>query len=275
MSNSSAPITFVTFYIDVTDQTMATIHETTSTITVTEPHRYIQTMFASAKRFHPDCRLVVLSDRRTRFPPHPAAEIIRYKLDPKNPMMSRSISWLNYLRRADGHTIFLDSDILINGDLSPIFAEDFAVCFTYRDGDAKWPINAGINFAQGRHLAKAADFHARWLRRYREAHRDYSVWGGDQDALRELFAAVDFARDDCFTQRFGDCDIRFIPCAAYNFSTKIAEDMDGHYPDARVLHFKGRRKPFMLPYWRNHIQMNAGATDRVVRKKQNTEDSTG
>ncbi|MYE26703.1 MAG: hypothetical protein F4X87_05715 [Chloroflexi bacterium] len=274
MSSSSSPssvvkelpITFVTFYLDVTDQTMATIHETTSTITVTEPHRYIHTMFASAARFHPDCRLVILSDQHTRFPPHPAAEIIRYELDPMNPMMSRSIAWLNYLRRADGHTIFLDSDILINGDLSHIFADDFAVCFTYRDGDAKWPINAGINFVHGRHLANAADFHARWLGRYRAAHHDYSVWGGDQDTLRELFAAVDFAREEPFTQPFGDFDIRFIPCAIYNFSTKIAEDMDGYYPDARVLHFKGRRKPFMLPYWRTHILGEKEAIRRAARK---------
>ena len=213
--NPSPPLTFVTFYIDVTDQTMATIHETTSTITVTEPHRYIQAMFASAKRFHPDCRQVILSDQHTRFPPHPETEIIRYQLDPTNPMLSRSIAWLKYLRRAEGHVIFLDSDILINGDLSHVFADDFAVCFTYRDGDTKWPINAGINFAHGQRLKQAAQFHARWLERYRADHCDYSVWGGDQDALRELFAAVDFAREDCFSQRFGEFDIRFIPCATF------------------------------------------------------------
>ena len=50
--NAPSPITFVTFYMDVTEQTMASIHQTTSTITVTEPHQYIQTMFASARRFH-------------------------------------------------------------------------------------------------------------------------------------------------------------------------------------------------------------------------------
>lgn len=248
------PVTFVTFYLDVTDRTMAAIHETTSTITVTEPHRYIRAMFSSARRFHPACRQVILSDQHTRFPPHPDTEIIRYQLDPTNPMLSRSIAWLAYLRRAEGHVIFLDSDILINGDLAHVFAADFAVCLTYRAGDQKWPINAGLNFAHGRQLGAAADFHKRWLARYRAAHRDSSVWGGDQDALRELFAEVDFARDDCFTGRFGELDIRFIPCATYNFSTKIAEEMNGHYPDARVLHFKGRRKPFMLPYWRRYIQ---------------------
>ena len=250
--NHKSPITFVTFYIDVTDQTMASIHQTTSTITVTEPHQYIQTMFASARRFHPDCRQVILSDQHTRFPSHPDTEIIRYDLDPTNPMMSRSIAWLDYLRRAEGHTIFLDSDILINGDLSHVFAEDFAVGFTYRD-ERKWPINAGLNFANGRYLRAAADFHELWLRRYESAHQEYSVWGGDQDVLRELFARLDFAREDCFSHRVGELDIRFVPCAVYNFSTSYDIEMDGHYPEARVLHFKGRRKPQMFPYWQRHI----------------------
>ena len=265
------PITFVTYYVDVSDQTMASIHETTSTITVTEPHRYIRTMFASAAGFHPACRQVILSDRQTRFPPHAAVEIIRLDIDPKNPMLSRSIAWLEYLRSADGHVIFLDSDILINGDLSHVFAEDFAVCLTYRAGDGKWPINAGLNFAHGNRLGEAARFHELWLARYQAAHGDHSVWGGDQDALRALFAAVDFERSDCFTHRLGDIDIRFVPCATYNFSTDMATDMDGRYPDARALHFKGRRKPFMLPYWRQHLsrQLNESveATNRLARKK--------
>ena len=132
---------------------MASIHRTTSTITVTEPHQYIQTMFASARRFHPDCRAVVLSDQATRFPPRADIDIIRYELDAQQPMLARSIAWLAYLRAARGHTVFLDSDLLINGDLSHIFAVDFAAALTYRDGDSKWPINAGVNFAHGDHLS--------------------------------------------------------------------------------------------------------------------------
>ena len=264
---SNMPVAFVTFYIDLSDTTMASIHETTSTITVTEPHRFIQTMFASARRFHPACRKVILSDLATPFPADSSAEIIRLDLDPTNPMLSRSIAWLDYLRRADGHAIFLDSDILINGDLAHVFAEDFAAGFTYRDGDRKWPINAGLNFAHGRHLKKAADFHALWLARYQSAHGDSSVWGGDQDALRELFAAVDFRRRDSFTHRLGALDIRFLPCDTYNFSTKAAADMKGHYPAARALHFKGKRKRFMLPYWREYIEAHTGASHRAARDK--------
>ena len=29
--------------------------------------------------------------------------------------------------------------------------------------------------------------------------------------------------------------------------------MDGHYPHALVLHFKGKRKPHLFPYWHRHI----------------------
>lgn len=252
--NPTQPLTFVTFYMDVTDQTMASIHQTTSTITVTEPHQYIQTMFASARRFHPDCRAVVLSDRATRFPPGAEHDIIRYDLDPQQPMLSRSIAWLAYLSAARGHTVFLDSDLLINGDLSHVFAADFAVALTYRDGDSKWPINAGVNFAHGARLDKAAAFHETWLKEFRVVHGERSVWGGDQDSLRELFAAVDFAREDSFNWRLGELDIRFLPCARYNFSTARAHEMGGYYPEAKVLHFKGKRKPFMLPYWRQYLK---------------------
>ena len=249
-------ITFVTFYIDVTARTMDSIHRTTLDITVTEPQQYIRTMFASARRFHPDCRQVILSDRGTVFPPHPDTDIIRYDLDADNPMMSRSIAWLAYINEAEGHTIFLDSDILINGDLSRVFDYDFDVSLTYRNED-KWPINAGINFAHGQRIAGAARFHSRWLQRFRSQHHGSSVWGGDQDVLREMFRAVDFARDSIFCHDLDGIKVLFLPCSTYNFSTSMKIEMDGHYPAKKVLHFKGRRKPHLFPYWRTYIKPGA------------------
>ena len=252
-------ITFVTFYMDVTARTMEDIHRTTSTITVTEPQKYIQTMFASARRFHSQCRQVILSDRGTVFPSHPDTDIIRYDLDAESPMMSRSIAWLRYVKEAEEHTIFLDSDILINGDLSPVFDYDFDVSLTYRDED-KWPINAGINFAHGQRIDGAARFHRRWLQRFRSHHHGRGVWGGDQDALREMFSALDFARDDIFCHDLDGIKVLFLPCSTYNFSTAMQCEMDGHYPHKKVLHFKGRRKPHLFPYWRRYIKR--GATEK-------------
>ncbi|MCY3575166.1 MAG: hypothetical protein OXG92_15740 [Chloroflexi bacterium] len=254
-------ITFVAFYMDVSAATMQRIHQTTSTITVTEPHCFIQTMFASARHFHPGCGRVILSDQHTHFPPGTNAEIRRLPLDKKAPMLARARAWLAYLREASGHVIFLDNDILINGDLGHVFAEEFAVALTYRD-ERKWPINAGINFAHGCYLTVAAAFHELWLRRFLLADEQSGVWGGDQDALRELFSEVDFARDDCFGCCLAGLAVRFLPCARYNFSTRRAADMVGQYPDAAALHFKGRRKPFMLPYYQQYIHDSENRTEK-------------
>ena len=102
-------------------------------------------------------------------------------------------------------------------------------------------------FAHGRHLDVAARFYARWLESFRKHHHGSSVWGGDQDVLREMFAAVDFARGDPFCQELDGIKVMFIPCSIYNFSTSYQCEMDGHYPEKKVLHFKGRRKPICFP----------------------------
>lgn len=248
-------ITFVAFYIDVTTETMDNIHKTTSTITVTEPHQFIQMMFASARHFHPNCRQVILTDQATRFPHHSDTEIIRYDLDSTNPMLSRSIAWLGYLKRADSHTVFVDSDILINASLAHLFEYQFDIMLTYRDWQ-KWPINAGINFVHGDHLDKAYKFHQMWLERFRTQYQHASVWGGDQDVLGELFQDVDFTQSESFTHTQNDITIRFIPCSVYNFATDDQYGMTEHYPDRKVLHFKGKRKAQMLPYWNTYIKLN-------------------
>lgn len=246
-------ITFVAFYIDVTTETMDNIHKTTSTITVTEPHRFIQTMFASARHFHPNCHQVILTDQSTRFPEHPNTTIIRYDLDVESPMLSRSIAWLQFLKQVDTHTIFIDSDILINANLDHVFDHRFDVALTHRD-EKKWPINAGINFAHGNHLDKACSFHQMWLERFRSEYQDASIWGGDQDVLRDMFVDVDFSQSDAFTHIQNDISIRFIPCSIYNFATADQYGMTGYYPQQKVLHFKGKRKDEMMPYWNKYIK---------------------
>jgi hypothetical protein len=246
-------ITFVAFYIDITTETMDNIHKRTSTITVTEPHQFLQAMFASAKHFHPDCRQVILTDQATRFPDHPDTEIIRYDLDPQNPMLSRSTAWLNFLKQVDTHTIFVDSDILINASLAHLFEQEFDVALTHRN-EKKWPVNAGINFVHGDHLDKACAFYEIWLEQFRKHYKHESIWGGDQDVLRDMFSEVDFSQTDSFTHTQNDITIQFIPCVTYNFSTVDQYGMTGHYPDKKVLHFKGRRKDQMMPYWNTYIK---------------------
>ena len=248
-------ITFVAFYIDITTETMDNIHKTTSTITVTKPYQFIQTMFASARHFHPDCGQVILTDQVTQFPNYSDTEIIHYDLDSTNPMLSRSIAWLNFLKQADTHVVFLDSDILINANLAHIFDHRFDVALTHRV-DKKWPINAGINFAHGDYLDRARRFHQIWLDRFRNHYQHATVWGGDQDVLRDMFVDVDFTNLDAFIHEQENILTRFLPCSIYNFATVDQYGMTEHYPDSKVLHFKGKRKNQMIPYWNTYLSPN-------------------
>lgn len=245
-------ITFVAFYVAVSQQTMANIHQSARTITVTEPFRFIQAMFSSARQFHPESHFILLSDENTLFPSDSSIEIIRFQLDAKQPMLSRSEAWLSYLEQANSHVIFLDSDILINARLDHVFSVPFDVALTYRD-DEKWPINAGINFVHGDYLLRGRAFYQKWLDDYKAQHLNASVWGGDQDVLRDLLKGVDYQRTDCFTHEQEGFKIRLLPCSSYNFSSEVETAMTEYYPDKNVLHFKGRRKSAMLPYMQSFL----------------------
>jgi hypothetical protein len=246
-------ITFAAFYVDVTAETMDNIHKRTAGITVIDPHRFTETMFASAAHFHPGCRKVLLTDAHTALPFAGDIEVIRLDLDPRQPMLARSTAWLTFLQQADAHVVFLDSDILINANLDHVFAPDFDIALTYR-AQAKWPINAGINFAHGQRLERARAFHQMWLDQFQARYPHEAVWGGDQDVLEELVSTADFSRSDTFRHQQHGFELLLLPCALYNFATEDQHGMTGHYPDKKVLHFKGRRKPHMFPYWQQYIK---------------------
>lgn len=248
-------ISFVAYYVELSEHTMDNIHQNTKTITVTEPFRFIQTMFNSATHFHSGCRCIILSDQDTVFPFDADIDIIRFDLDSKQPMLSRSQAWLSYLEQANSHVVFLDSDILINASLAPVFENAFDVALTYRD-ETKWPINAGINFVHGEHLAQGQTFYQAWLDLYKTQHSQASIWGGDQDVLREMLKEVDYSRTDAFIHEQDAFKIYLLPCSSYNYSS-IDEQMADHYPDKKVLHFKGRRKSAMLPYWERYLEVGS------------------
>jgi len=249
-------ITFVAFHVDLARPTLRRIRERIRSVRVLSPRRALPAVFGSAERFHPGCRKVVITDRKTRLRLPPGIEVIRMDIDPADPLYARSLGWLQLLRDSDGHHVFLDSDILLNADLAPLFEREFDVGFTYRD-DETWPINIGIHFAHGERRPNAVAFHEAWLEAYGARYRT-RVWGGDQDSIRELLRGADFTRDDAFVHKANGFEVLMLPCALYNFSSRDNKRMPDHYPDRKVLHFKGRRKRDMLPYWKRYLRPGAG-----------------
>ena len=253
-------ITFAAFHMDIGKDNLAGIHQIVSTITVKEePRLYLETALASCRARHPGCRRVVLTDSSTPFPADAGYEVFRVDgLDPARLMFSRSHAWTRFLERADSHVVYLDGDMLIQEDLEPLFEREFDAGLTYRDGVPNWPINAGIQFFHRRRLDRGVAFLRDCLRLFETRYQASAAWGGDQDALRDMIVGADVSRTDTHLWRSTEgYDLLLLPCARYNFSTQ-AEKMPGPYPGIPVLHFKGKRKDDMLPYWRQHLAQKSG-----------------
>lgn len=249
-------ITFAGFHIDLDATVLARIHTLTASVTVVNPLRMLSTMLASAERSNPGCRKVVLTDRKTSFS-GVDVEPVRLDIDPTLAMLSRFRAWSLFCSRADSHVAFLDSDILVCADLAHVFEDNFDVALTYRAWQVT-PINAGVVFAHGGSLTRATRFYETAFERNRTDYPNKLQWAGNQETLRDMTDRADYSRSDSFIHEQCNFRVKLLPCSTYNFSTPD-ERMNGSYPHAKILHFKGRRKDDMIPCWERISSRTAGA----------------
>ena len=173
-------------------------------------------------------------------------------------MLSRSRAQGELVARHDfaRPLVLLDSDILLNGSLRPLFDEDFDVGVTWRP-IKNMPINGGLLVLHNRRPEVAKAFFARFVRTYVErfAGGDNAAWYGDQLALQECvgLSREQLAREQLVVK--DGCRIRLLPCDTYNFSPENRLDAiaDG-LPEKLVLHFKGQRKRLMQPFWNAFLE---------------------
>jgi hypothetical protein len=210
-------------------------------------------MFASARLFDQAAKTVVLTDPNTSFEARSLGidQVIREKMDGSQLMLERATAQLRHVETSafDSPLVILDSDILVNAPLQPIFREDFDVALTWRH-NANQPINGGFLILNNRRPEASRDFFRRFTAIYREEYADHGAWFGDQMALRDCVGLPlsELARRDMV--EVDGCRIRLLPCDTHNFSpanryAEISDDL----PEKVILHFKGERKRLMAPYW--------------------------
>jgi len=218
----------------------------------------IDMMFASARLFHPSAKRTVLTDTGTDFGGvrHNFDQTVRSSIDGKKMMLERANAQLQHVRNSEFKTpmVILDSDILINGSLLPIFDNDFDVALTWRANEAM-PINGGFLLLNNVRPAVTRQFFERFTRTYHEKYMDQATWFGDQLALRDC---VGLSLDGMGEQKVVEvegCRILLLPCDIYNYSPKNQyAAICTSLPDKAVLHFKGERKRLMRPFWRAWLQ---------------------
>ncbi len=209
-------------------------------------------MLQSALIFQKNSRQTILSDLHTDFA-HLQSKyrVVRKPISPDALMLERAALQHEYISRHDFSRpiVLIDSDILINGPLAPLFEKDFDVALTWRD-NADMPINGGLIILNNRRPEITKRFFSKFTSIYNANHSTRAAWYGDQLALRDYVGlnVEEFKNKDII--EIDGCRILLLPCEIYNFSPdnrygSITSDL----ATKTILHFKGQRKNLMPYFW--------------------------
>lgn len=189
-------------------------------------------MVASVHRAMPDARVLHLADETTERVAG-ADEIVRLPYDGVRLMTFRLRHFSNLEAR---HAVFLDTDVIVQEDLSALFAEPFDVALTRRDEAvpdpnghdvaALMPYNTGVMVSR----PEGWDFWRNALAYCERLPQEHQKWWGDQLAVQALAAVCPLT-------------LRELPCSIYNYTpASQTEDVSTRH----VVHYKGTRKAWML-----------------------------
>jgi len=217
----------------------------------------IDMMFASARLFHPVAKATVLTDMRTNLDGvAKEVNLVRLDIDCNKLMLERTNAQLRHVLNSSftSPIVILDSDILLNDSLSPIFKNEFDVAVTWRANESM-PINGGILMLNNIRPEITKRFFDRFAKVYREKYADKAAWFGDQFALRDCVGMSLANLAEKKMVEVDGCRILLLPCDVYNFSPEnqykeICSDLSGK----TVLHFKGERKRLMSPFWKGWLK---------------------
>lgn len=213
----------------------------------------IDMMFRSARFFHPKMAATVLTDAQTDLsgltvPFTRVAGLV----NPQRLMLERSLAQQDYVRTSDfaAPMVLLDSDILINGSLEPVFRQTFDVALTWRP-DGHMPINGGFLILNNRRPERSKQFFDRFVSLYLERYADKADWFGDQLAFRDCVGLDQGRMPEQELRDVEGCLVLLLPCSTYNYSPNNQYRAIASYLREKVvLHFKGQRKRLMSPYWK-------------------------
>lgn len=189
-------------------------------------------MVAYARRAMPDARIVHLTDQETA-PIIGVDEVIRNDYDGIH-LMTFRLAQFACLRPCE--VVFLDTDVIMEKDLGPLFSAGFDAALTRRNNVIRDP--TGINAAEvmpyntGVMLSKPSGWDL-WYNawKYCETLPDATQrWWGDQYAIKAVAKAAPLR-------------ILELPCDLYNYSPdREEEDLSERF----IVHYKGQRKRWMV-----------------------------
>lgn len=185
-------------------------------------------MIASARKVMPDVPIFQFTDYHS---PIVDGVDMHVRIGGNLPMAVRRVE---HHASCHGDWCFVDSDVIFQKDVRDVFEEPFDVALTDRVGTymegtdyaKSQPYNMGVTFSRN------PDFWKEVGGRLMSLPENYQEWEGDQ------IVVCDMAEN-----QETPFDIVIIPGKTYNFTPKYEHE---DYSHASIVHFKGKRKGWLL-----------------------------
>lgn len=262
-------LTIVGFYVDISEETLKAVQ----TLVGDEAHDWsyfsavqlqlMKMLFASARLYNPQCRLVLLTDQATvldRVALPSDVEVFRFSIDEKQFMLARLIAECQFLEqeRGGGPFLFLDSDMLIQASLERLQESSFDVAVTIRNHF--FPVNGGF-LAVGKEASERASLFLKKIAHFLEALPAHlqpfrSVQHAFKTVVEPLVAREGVPNPD--KPRFFRIDNSRLMLLADSYNLAYPKELSERgsvvfQEGAKIVHFHGARKPIMEAYYEQFL----------------------
>lgn len=216
----------------------------------------VELLYRSAKVFEPDIALTILTSPETDLSRLTFQyDRVSKPIDHDHLTLERARMQLEFVEThtAGERLLFVDSDILVAGSIAAAFSNEYDIGLTWRH-DAEMPFNIGVMFVSNGTPAICVRFFRALLDIFERLPEQSLRWYGDQIALAQLvnLTPQEIAVSQIFVK--DGIRFRFFPCETYNYTPLNMSLAVRRLPDgAKLIHFKGNRRPMMEPMWRLHL----------------------
>jgi hypothetical protein len=221
-------------------------------------------LLSSAKRITPSVYMTILTTESTDLSAVSSFNRVNFDINFSHLMLERTRAQCSYLESNLGsHPIaMLDSDIIVNRDLTPLFLEDFDIGLTWRQ-QSQMPFNGGAIFINNIRPEHSRHFFRKLTAIYEQFNSNDFEWYGDQYALANLInlESNEFLTTD--NVYIDDVTVRMLNAELYNYTPKSRiTNLTLCNADEKILHFKEKSRRFMQPFWQHHVAL--GRKGRLI-----------
>lgn len=212
-------------------------------------------MFRSAREVMPSCRLIYGTHDPIAVP-LPGIEVLRTDLSDLPLMTAQCTLWHAAVERVSGPMVIVDHDVLFADTVVDAFDAACDIGLTWAlEPRLPYPVNAGVLFARGGTPGTIA-FFAQILASVTALAPELQQWYGDQAALSTIADAGRAGDPLPGPALRAGARVAYFDTRVWNFSPPYGETYTRPIP-ARIIHFKGKRKQFMIPYARSFLGLTA------------------